>query len=140
MAHQHLLPNEIIEYARSLKQIALLGDSNIDHHSWLSIITKLEKDNWEYFIVDPAKNGLKIKGKTIHSTLEEINEDLGVILLMDTTQKKKWMDIISYRMEVRGDIELIWSHLGCEIEEIDKKDFHAYGWSFVHNEALLDHI
>lgn len=140
MVHQRLLPSEIIEHARTHEHIALLGNCNLDRNAWLSILASLEKSGWNYFIIDPTNSGLNIEGQPIYATLEEINEDIGFVLLMDTTQKKQWMDIIAYRMEVRGDIELIWSHLGCEINKIDESDFHSYGWSYVHNESLVDYI
>lgn len=140
MVHRHLLLNEIIQNARKLKQIVLIGDTNIDRHTWVSIVSKLRTEGWNYHLIDPLNASSTLAGCSIHATLEEIEDDTGCILLMDTSQKDQWIQLITQRMEVRGDVELIWSQPGCELDENDVKDFHVYGWSFIRNEALLDYL
>ena len=79
-----------------------------------------------------------MSGSNVIESVEEIRHFVPMILLMDTTKKQQCLDMISYRMEVWGDVQLIWVNQECVLNENDRNDFHAYGWSYVENENFLE--
>ena len=138
MAEQKLPQENLVAMALEFNRIVLVGDYEINPLRWNKIMRKLEEKGWKYNLVNTEYENSTLYGTNVIQTVEEIRNFVPMVLLMDTTQKQFWLDMISYRMEVWGDVQLIWLEQGCAISENDKKDFHAYGWSYIENVDLLD--
>ena len=105
---------------------------------WIVEVDGVSVTEWTYNVVNTEYDSSTLYGANVIQTVEEIRHFVPLILLMDTTQKQHWIEMISYRMEVWGDVQLIWLEQGCAISQNDRNDFHAYGWSYIENLDIIE--
>ncbi|MBT4982074.1 MAG: hypothetical protein HOM47_02780 [Euryarchaeota archaeon] len=131
------IPNEeLVEMALDYNAVALVGDYTANEKAWIHTIGSLRNANWRFHLVDPDHAGESFNELPILGSVEEIRNYVPLIQIMDTTQKEKWFELASQRMEVWGDIQMIWMHKNNAITQRDRDDAHAYGWSVIENECL----
>ena len=133
MVEQKLPQENLVAMALEFNRVVMVGDYGINPTRWNKVMRKLEQKGWKYNVVNTEYDSSTLYGANVIQTVEEIRHFVPLILLMDTTQKQHWIEMISYRMEVWGDVQLIWLEQGCAISQNDRNDFHAYGWSYVEN-------
>ena len=138
MVEQKLPQENLISLALEFNRIVLLGNYETDPERWDKVTKKLDEKGWKYNIVNTEFRHSALSGSNVIESVEEIRHFVPMILLMDTTKKQQCLDMISYRMEVWGDVQLIWVNQECVLNENDRNDFHAYGWSYVENENFLE--
>lgn len=138
---QHVLPQPVlIDQAMDLKSVVLLGNTSENEHSWKHNISAAQDAGWEVYIVDPNNYGKSFEGHMIHSTVLEIEGETPLIQFMDTTEKARWFDLCSNRMEEFGDIQMVWMHKGNVVTHMDRADANAFGWDIIENACLAQKL
>ena len=140
MALNAMPNNELVDMALGYKVVALVGNFAVNENAWEHTIDALQRAGWRFHLIDPDFAGNSINGHIFLSSVEEIRQYVPLIQIRDSTQKSRWFDLVSQRMEVWGDIQMLWMHKYNAVTQRDRDDAHAYGWSIIENECLAQKL
>jgi predicted CoA-binding protein len=140
MALNAMPTQDLVEMALDYNIVTLIGDHSVNPKGWKHTIEVLNRKKWRFYLVDPDHAGQSFEGQTLLGSAEEIHHFVPLIQFMDTTQKDRWFDLASGRMEVWGDIQMLWMQKGCAVTQRDRDDAHAYGWSIIEGECLANRL
>ncbi len=122
----------------------------LKQHNWLFVCADHEIGHPSQFVADRlmqrgdsvrfvcplcAREDKRIKGKTVSSSIEDVDADISVIALFGVEDVWSFVPSLSQRMQWYGDVKVIWPERH-QFDERWNSELYDYGIAIVNGESL----
>lgn len=105
--------DQIFEYLKQAKRIAIVGLSNKEDRTSYQIAKLLQKHDYQIIPVNPILAGQEILGEEVYEKLQDIP---GQIDIVDIFRRSEFLPEVAHDF-IETDAKVFWAQLGLESEE-----------------------
>lgn len=107
---------QIFDYLKEAKRIALVGLSNKEDRTSYQIAKLLQEYGYKIIPVNPVLVGQEILGEKVYEKLQDIPETIDIV---DIFRRSEFLPEVA-RDFIETDAKVFWAQLGLESEEAAK--------------------
>lgn len=116
MAFQNPDKEQIFQYLKAAKRIAIVGLSNKEDRTSYQIAKLLRNKGYQIIPVNPVLEGQQILGKKVYGKLEDIPGDIDIVNIF---RRSEFLSEIAEAF-IKTNAKVFWAQLGLESEEAVK--------------------
>ncbi|GFH43320.1 CoA-binding protein [Lactococcus hodotermopsidis] len=107
---------EIFDYLRHAKTVAVVGLSNREETSSYMIGKALQADGFRMIPVNPRLAGQEVLGEKVYASIKEIPEHIDIV---DVFRRSEFLPDVAHDF-VETDADVFWAQSGLQNEEAEK--------------------
>lgn len=108
--------DEIFDYLRQAKTVAVVGLSNREETSSFMVSQALQADGYRIIPVNPRLAGQEILGETVYASLKDIPEHIDIV---DVFRRSEFLPDVA-REFIETDAHVFWAQQGLQNQEAEQ--------------------